>query len=312
MLKLSLAVPCFNEQDNVETFYNAVRTAFDGKFSYEMVFVDDGSSDETLLRLKALYDLGEEKVTVVSFSRNFGKEAAVCAALKHCRGELICIIDADMQQTPETVLEMVAYLDENPDCDCVAAYQDKRIESGFMTFCKSCFYSVINKVSETYFYPSASDFRTFRRPVLDAVLSMGEYRRFSKGIFSWVGFKTHFMPYTALERHSGKSKFSFKKLMKYALNGIISFTSAPLKLPLYLGGIFSVGAVIWLIIALAAGAADILVILAYITLMTGIVLIALGIAGEYISEIYIEGKKRPLYIEKTCLSYPEEDSYGQD
>lgn len=307
MIKLSLAVPCYNEQDNAEVLYEAVKKTFDGRFSYEIIFVNDGSSDKTSDTLKKIYDRHDGNVTVVDFSRNFGKEAAILAALRHSRGELVCIIDGDMQQRPETVLEMVEYLDEHSEYDCVATYQDKRIENKFISFCKAGFYSVINKMTDIHFHPDASDFRTFRRPVADAVLSLTESSRFSKGIFSWVGFNTYYMPYTAEERHSGKSKFGFSRLMKYALNGIISFTDSPLKLPLYVGTLFSAAAVIMLVIffIIKGNYFELKIILSYILLMTGVILISAGVLGIYLARVYAENKDRPLYIEKRFLTYEE-------
>lgn len=307
MIKLSLAVPCFNEQDNAEILYDAVKNVFDGILSYEIIFVNDGSTDNTSRQLKKIYDRHDGNVTVIDFSRNFGKEAAVLAALEHSKGELVCIIDGDMQQRPETVLEMVDYLDRHSECDCVAAYQDRRIESKFISFCKTRFYATINKVTDIYLHPDASDFRTFRRTVADAILSLRENRRFSKGIFSWVGFETYYMPYTAEERHSGKSKFGFSRLMKYALSGIISFSDLPLKLPLYLGGLFSAAGVILLIVflVLKGNFFELKMILSYILLMTGIILIAAGVMGVYLARIYAEDKRRPAYIEKRCLTYEE-------
>ena len=313
MVKLSLAVPCYNEQDNVFAFYEAVSSAFENKIdSYEIVFVNDGSADETSSRLRELYSKHSDKVTVVNFSRNFGKEAAVFAALKHCKGELVTVIDADLQQRPEVVLEMVEYLDSHPDCDCVAAYQEKRREGGFMSFCKKSFYSVVNKICDTKFHPDASDFRTFRRPMADAIVDLHEYHRFSKGIFSWVGFDTHFIPYTAEERFSGETKWNFRKLLKYALDGIISFTTAPLKIPVYLGGLFTAAGLIWLIVMLIMSAVHGLtdnirfaIIISVILDVSGLILLSLGIIGEYLSRIYIQGKERPIFIEKSCLERKE-------
>ncbi|MBQ4225951.1 MAG: glycosyltransferase family 2 protein, partial [Oscillospiraceae bacterium] len=253
MIKLSLAVPCFNEQDNVKVFYEAVKKVFDSKdYEYEIVFVNDGSRDSTGQRLHEIYVQHERSVTVVEFSRNFGKEAAVLSAIRHCRGELITVIDADMQQRPEVVAEMVDYLDKHPNCDCVAAYQSERQESKTMKFCKSAFYALINGLSETQMHHDASDFRTFRRRMADTLTDLKEYRRFSKGLFSWVGFNTHFMPYTVKERHSGVSKWNFRKLFSYAVNGIVSFTTRPLLIPLNCGIFLSVGSFIALIISLLA------------------------------------------------------------
>ena len=320
MIKLSLAVPCFNEQDNVKAFYDMVNSVFADKgFEYEFVFVNDGSRDDTFLRLKEIYELHEHHVTVVGFSRNFGKDAAVYAALKHCKGQLVSVIDADLQQRPEVVLEMMDYLDKNPDCDCVAAYQEKRREGGFMTFCKSSFYKLVNKVSDTEFYPDASDFRTFRQNMAKAVLDMTEYHRFSKGIFSWIGFDTHYIPYTAEERNAGETKWSFKKLMRYAVDGMISFTTAPLKIPFAAGGFITAAGLVWLIVLVVMAAINgfddnirFAMIISVILDMGGIQLMALGIIGEYLSRMYIQGKNRPIYIEKCCLEDNEASSDSRE
>lgn len=307
MIKLSLAVPCYNEEGNVEAFYNAAKKVFDGKISYEIIFVNDGSSDKTSEKLSEIADKNEENITVVNFSRNFGKESAVYAALKHSTGEYTCIIDADMQQRPETVLEMMKILDENPDVDIVAAYQEKRIENKFMSFAKSAFYKIVNKVCETKFYPNASDFRIFRKNVLNAVLSLSETSRFSKGIFSWVGFNARYIPYTADERLSGESKWNFGKLMRYAVNGMISYTVYPLKFLFETGAFLFAAGLIWLIVDLIIKASNVPLLMAFITIMTGIIVMSAGILGIYIGRIYGEEKARPVYIEKSVLTCRKED-----
>ena len=163
------------------------------------------------------------------------------------RSDYVSLIDADLQQRPEIVRDMVSYLDENPDYDVVAAYQDRRQEGKILSFFKKTFYRVINRMSDVTLQPEASDFRTFRKSVRDSILKLGEYHRFSKGIFAWVGYKTHFIPYTACQRAFGTTKWSFKKLMNYAIEGIIGYSTAPLRLSTWLGGISGVAAVLYLI-----------------------------------------------------------------
>ena len=210
-MKLSLVVPCFNEENNVFPFYRAVEETFVPLgIEHEIIFVNDGSSDGTPEKLKALYRQAQSPVTVISFSRNFGKEAAMFAGLEHVKGDYVCLIDADLQQRPEVVAEMVRILDEEPDLDCVAAFQDQRSESAALRFFKDGFYKLINSVSTTRFTQGASDFRTFRRKVAESVISLGEYHRFSKGLLSWVGYNVRYIPYKAEERASGESKWSFK------------------------------------------------------------------------------------------------------
>ena len=206
-MKLSLVVPCYNEADNVALFQDAVLEAFrDCGYDYEIIFIDDGSRDATMHNLRKLYLAQKCPTKVISFSRNFGKESGLYAGLKHADGDYISLIDADLQQRPELVREMVKILDMEPQFDVVAAYQDRRGEGKILSFFKKSFYAIINKLSKVTLQPDASDYRTFRRSVRDNILNLGEYHRFSKGIFAWVGYSTHFIPYTACERANGTSK----------------------------------------------------------------------------------------------------------
>ena len=247
-MKLSLVVPCYNEAENVAPFQEAVIQAFQGcGYDFELVFINDGSRDATLHNLKKLYSAQKCPVKVVSFSRNFGKEAGIYAGLQYAEGSYIALIDADLQQRPEIVRDMVKILDEQPEYDVVAAYQDRRGEGKVLSFFKKSFYWMINKLSDVTLQPDASDFRTFRRSVRDSILELAEYHRFSKGIFAWVGYDTCFIPYTACERASGTSKWNFWKLTEYAIEGIIGFSTAPLRLATVLGCVSGVGAVLYLI-----------------------------------------------------------------
>lgn len=311
-MKVSLVVPCFNEQGNVELFFQTVVEAFEDKVdSYEIIFVNDGSSDDTLKNLLKLYEDHSESVAVINFSRNFGKEAAVLAGLKRAAGDYITIIDADLQQSPEIVVNMVNFLNKNKEYDAVAAYQEKRIEGKAISGVKNLFYRLINKVCDIEFYSGASDFRTFRRNVVEALISMPEYFRFSKGLFSWVGFNTYYMPYQARERYTGESKWSIKKLIKYALEGFIAFTTFPLKIATYLGAAISMLSIAYMIVVIiqklffsidVPGYPTIIVLLLF---LGGIQLLILGIIGEYLARIYIQGKNRPIYIEKNFYGVKE-------
>ena len=235
-MKLSLVVPCYNEAENVAAFQEAVIGAFhDCGYDYEIIYVNDGSRDATLHNLKKLFAAQKCPVKVISFSRNFGKEAGIYAGLQQAAGQYISLIDADLQQRPEIVRDMVKILDEKPEYDVVAAYQDRRGEGKVLSFFKKSFYAVINKLSSVKLQPDASDFRTFRRSVRDSILDLQEYHRFSKGIFAWVGYETCFIPYTACERAAGTTKWSFWKLVNYAVEGIIGFSTAPLRLATVLG-----------------------------------------------------------------------------
>lgn len=302
-MQLSLVVPCFNEEDNIIPFYNKVIDSL-GRFQFEIIFVNDGSKDKTKDRLKVLYANHKENVSVINFSRNFGKEAAVLAGLRHSTGDYVTIIDADLQQNPEVVVEMVDFLDSHSEYDAVAAYQEERIERKTLSLAKKIFYKLINKVCDIEFYTNASDFRTLRRNVVQALLSMPEYFRFSKGLFSWIGFETHYMPYRVEERNAGESKWSVGKLIKYAVEGFISFTTLPLKVATYLGIVVSMISIIYMIIVIIQklcfsidipGYPTIIVLILF---LAGVQLMILGIIGEYLARIYIQGKNRPIYIIK--------------
>lgn len=306
-MKLSLVVPCYNEEKNVSLFYEAVKKDFAGTdFEYEMVFVNDGSRDGTFKELQKLCD-GDLPVKIVNFSRNFGKESAMYAGLRESEGDYVTIIDADLQQRPSIALDMVKMLDEEPEYDCVAAYQDERKESKLLVLFKNSFYKLINKFSDTEFIQGASDFRTFRRPMVEAILRMDEYFRFSKGLFSWVGFNTKFIPYEVEERATGTSKWSFWKLFKYAMEGIFAFTTAPLRISTVIGLLTSLLSIIYLVVVVVqklvfgnpvAGYPTIVVL---ILLLGGIQLLSIGIIGEYIARTYIQTKDRPIYIAKDVI-----------
>ena len=314
-MDLSLIVPCYNEENNIRKFYDVAEEAFAGSgVKLQYVFVNDGSSDNTSNVLKALF---EEKtssnITVVSFSRNFGKEAAIYAGLTKSCGEYSCIIDADLQQNPNTAREMLDIIRNNPELDCVCAFQGERSEGKLLTAMKSLFYKIMNKLVETEFTNGASDFRLFNSKVKEAVLSLGEYHRFSKGIFSWVGFNVHYMEYKADERNDGESKWSVGKLFKYALMGIVAFSTAPLQLATYIGSFATVFSVIYLIITLIRkftsninvdGFTQLVIL---ITFFSGMLLFTVGIIGEYIAKIYQQVKNRPIYIAKDILERNNEE-----
>lgn len=311
-MKISLIVPCYNEQENIEEFYNVASRTFSVEtLEYELIFVDDGSKDGTLDILKRIYEGDNKHVNVISFSRNFGKESAIYAGLNNASGDFVTIIDADLQQRPELVISMLKILEEHPEYDCVAAYQKERHESAILRFFKNGFYKFINKVSEVEFKSGASDFRTMRKCMADALVSLPEYYRFSKGLFSWVGFNTYYMPYVAEERFSGVSKWSFRSLFKYAINGIVAFTVSPLKIATYVGIIFSALSIIYMLVVIIQKLFFSIDIPGYPTLICiilflgGLQLIILGIIGEYLARMYIEGKRRPIYIEKMKLKAHE-------
>lgn len=307
-MKLSLVVPCYNEAENVTAFQSAVMNAFaDCGYDYEIIFVDDGSTDATLHELRKLYKAQNCPVKVISFSRNFGKEAALYAGIRHSTGQYVSLIDADLQQRPELVVGMVKTLDEDPEYDVVAAYQDRRGESKLLSFFKKGFYGLINKLTDTPLKSDASDFRTFRRSVADSIIKLGEYHRFSKGIFAWVGYKTCYIPYTACPRAAGKSKWNFRKLCNYAIDGIIGYSTKPLRIATFLGSLSGVAAVIYLIFVVLQkliagidipGYATIIVLILF---FGAVQLFCLGIIGEYVGRTFEQSKQRPIYLTKEIL-----------
>ena len=311
-MKLSLVVPCFNEAENVAAFQEAVIGAFAGcGYDYEIIFVDDGSRDATLHNLKKLHAAQTCPVKVVSFSRNFGKESAIYAGMTQACGDYISLIDADLQQRPEIVRDMVKILDEQPEYEVVAAYQDRRGEGKVLSFFKKSFYHIINKLSSVKLKADASDFRTFRSSVKDSILALGEYHRFSKGIFAWVGYDTCFIPYTACERHAGTTKWSFRKLLNYAIEGIIGYSTAPLRLATYLGTFSGIAAVLYMIVVILQkliwginipGYASVIVLLLFFSALQ---LFCIGIIGEYVGRTFEQSKNRPIFIAREILTYEE-------
>ena len=313
-MRLSLVVPCYNEAENVAAFQDAVIHAFDGcGYDYEIIFINDGSKDATLHNLKKLFKAQKCPVKVISFSRNFGKEAALYAGLKQADGEYITLIDADLQQRPEIARDMVKILDDQPEYDVVAAYQDRRGEGKILSFFKKSFYTIINRLSDVTLRADASDFRTFRCSVRDSILELTEYHRFSKGIFAWVGYDTCFIPYTACERKAGTSKWSFKKLMNYAIEGIIGFSTKPLRISAYLGTLTAIAAMIYLVIVVLEKLIFGIDIPGYATmivltlLLGGVQLFCIGIIGEYVGKDFEQSKNRPVFIAKETLTYKDEE-----
>ena len=309
-MKLSLVVPCYNEAENVALFQDAVIRAFEGcNYDYEIVYIDDGSTDATLVELRKLFKAQRCPVKVVSFSRNFGKESGLYAGLQHASGEYISLIDADLQQRPEIVRNMVEILDTQPEYDIVAAYQDRRGEGKILSFFKKSFYKLSNRLTNINLKSDASDFRTFRRCVAESILSLAEYHRFSKRIFAWVGYNTKFIPYTACERAAGVTKWNFRKLFNYAVDGIIGYSTTPLRISTWLGGVTAFAAFIYLIVVILQklitgidipGYATQIVLILFLGSMQ---LFCIGIIGEYVGRIFEQSKDRPIYIAKEILDY---------
>ncbi|HAL60010.1 MAG TPA: glycosyltransferase, partial [Sarcina sp.] len=305
---LSVIVPCFNEEGNIDLFYEeTVKALGDLMPETELIFVNDGSRDATLAKLRALCARARYRVRVVSFSRNFGKEAALLAGLRSSTGEFTSIIDADLQQRPSYIVEMMDFLKEHPEYDAVAAYQEERKEGFILSLFKKMFYNVIDSMTDVKIMQAASDFRVLRRPVVDAILSLPEKCRFSKGIFAWVGFETYYMPYKVEERASGTSKWNFWKLLTYAFDGIIAFSNKPLILSSVVGFFIFALSILYLIVIVVKTilwgdpVAGFPTLACLILMLSGIQLLGIGILGQYLAKNYTESKERPVYIVKEEL-----------
>lgn len=303
-MDLSLIIPCYNEEGNVQKLFEECEKVFCAEgISCEYVFVNDGSDDNTKAVLKKLWNENDTKnITVVNFSRNFGKEAAIYAGLKNSVGENTCIIDADLQQQPSVALKMYKLLTANSALDCVCAYQNKRSEGKMISAAKSVFYKIMNSAAETSFKNGASDFRVFNTKVKSALLSLGEYHRFSKGLFSWVGFNVEYIEYEADKRNAGKSKWSLWKLLRYGVSGMLDFSTAPLKIATVIGSLATVFSIVYFVVTIIRkltynitvdGFTQIVIL---ITFFSGVLLFTVGIIGEYIARIYQQVKNRPVYI----------------
>ena len=308
MKKLSIIVPCYNEEETVDLFYQAVekvKPQLPITIEYEYLFVNDGSKDQTLPRLRALQKEDPEQVHYLSFSRNFGKEAALYAGLQRSTGDYVVVMDADLQDPPEMLIEMMSLLEEDENLDCVGTRRmDREGEPVIRSFFANCFYKMINWISETKMLSGVRDYRMMRRPMVNAVLELTEVNRFSKGIFSWVGFETKYLPYQNVERVAGETSWSFWSLFRYSLEGIVNFSDVPLVLSTILGLITCLGALIGLIVIITktllfsdptAGWPSLACIVLFIG---GLQLFCLGIVGKYIGKIFSETKKRPIYIVK--------------
>lgn len=305
---ISIVIPCFNEENNLDIFYNTIKKTMI-KFwnNIELIFINDGSSDNTFNELERLYNEDKKHVKVINFSRNFGKEAALLAGLQKSVGDYVSIIDADLQQNPKYLIEMIEFLENNQEYDMVAAYQKVRKEGKILTFFKDSFYNLINYISEIEFTKSASDFRTLRRNVVNSIIQLPERCRFSKGIFSWVGFKTHYIEYEVEDRNSGESKWNFWKLFTYAINGIISFSDLPLKISSFTGIILCIIAFIYMLVIViktiifGEPVAGFPTLICVILLTSGLQMFFMGILGQYVARTFTETKNRPIYIVKSSL-----------
>lgn len=302
--KLTFVIPCYNEEKNIKLFYDDVLNNFKNKkYQIELIFINDGSKDNTITELKKVTKLHDFDVKVINFSRNFGKDAALYAGMSNSTGDYTVLIDADMQQPPSLVLKMLDVIENNDDVDIVAFYQQNRIENKLVSKLKSCFYKSITKISGIDFVNGASDFRLFRRNVLEAILKLTEHNRFSKGIFAWIGFNTYYIPYVPNERVNGKSSFNIKKLFKYALSGIMSFSKAPFKFIGKIGILFILLSIASLIVLLCLNMFNLIYyLIIFITFIFGLNLIILTYISEYIFRCYNELLNRPIYISKEIIT----------
>ncbi|MDE1548169.1 glycosyltransferase family 2 protein [Jeotgalibaca caeni] len=302
---ISIIIPCFNEEEMVPLFYEKIFEIMEGTaiVDFELLFINDGSSDQTLSILRELATT-DSRVHYFSFSRNFGKEAAIYAGLQHAEGDYVAVMDVDLQDPPELLPSMYRTL-KTEDYDCVGTKRVNREgEPRIRSFFAKYFYKLINRISDTDIVDGARDYRLMTRKMVDAVLEMTEYNRFSKGIFSWVGFETKYLEYSNVERHAGKTSWSFWGLFKYSLDGIVAFSEVPLAIASFIGFItFVIAILLALFFAIrtlifgneTSGWTSLMVM---ILGMGGLQLLCLGIVGKYIGQTFLETKKRPVYILK--------------
>lgn len=302
----SCIVPCFNEEEVIPIYYREmqkVRKQEEGKIDFEIIFIDDGSKDKTLEVVKQL-NAQDENVHYVSFSRNFGKEAAMYAGLEHAKGEYVVTMDVDLQDPPHLIPEMIRCIEEEGYDSVATRRVTRKGEPPIRSFFARRFYSLINKISDANIVDGARDFRMMKRSMVDAILSMPEYNRFTKGIFGWVGFNTKWLEYQNIERAAGETKWSFWKLFRYALEGIIAFSTVPLTIVSLIGVIVCIIAFLFLIFVVVRAAAfgDPVAgwpsLICVISFLSGIQLLGIGVVGMYLSKTYLETKKRPIYIKK--------------
>lgn len=305
---LSIIIPAYNEEGNILELNKRISKTLNN-VDYETIYINDGSTDKTLDKIKSLND---ENVKYISFSKNFGKEASIYAGLVHSKGKYTCILDADLQQNPKYIVSMLNYLKEHDDVDQIAMVMKNRDKENILNrISKNIFYKLVNKLSDIKLVDGASDFRMFNRNVKNAILNLPEKNRFTKGIFSWIGFNTEYMYYNVERRFSGNTKFSAKEQIKYAITGITNYSIKPLQLSTIIGSITCISSLIYILIIIfktlllgkdVPGYASLIVIILF---MGGLQLMFIGIMGTYLGKTYLETKNRPLYIEKETKGFDE-------
>ena len=306
MKVLSAIVPCYNEEENIVDFYHEFmkNEAFfrEKDVALELFFIDDGSKDGTAAEVKKLAG-GDERVHLVTFSRNFGKEAAIYAGLEKARGDYVVFLDADLQDPPSLLPEMYGYVEQGYDTVATRRVTRKG-EPPLRSFFARIFYRLMKKISRTEIMDGARDYRLMTRQVVDAILSMGEYNRFSKGIFGWVGFETKWLEFENIERKKGETKWSFWKLFLYSIDGITAFSTAPLAFAAFMGVLFCLAAFALIIFTIVRKAifgdptSGWPSLVCIISLISGVQLFCLGIVGQYLAKTYMEVKRRPIYLVK--------------
>lgn len=302
----SCIVPCFNEEEVIPLYYEEmqkVRKQEEGKIDFEIIFIDDGSKDKTLEVIKKLSEQ-DECIHYVSFSRNFGKEAAMYAGFEHANGEYVVTMDVDLQDPPHLIPEMIRCIEEEGYDSVATRRVTRKGEPPIRSFFARRFYGLINKITDADIVDGARDFRMMKRDMVNAILSMPEYNRFTKGIFGWVGFKTKWIEFENVERAAGETKWSFWKLFRYALEGIIAFSTVPLTIVSLIGVIVCIIAFLFLLFVViratifgdpVAGWPSLICVISF---LSGIQLLGIGVVGMYLSKTYLETKKRPIYIKK--------------
>lgn len=299
---LSIVVPCFNEDESVEIFLGEIQKTLKD-YNFEVIYVNDGSSDNTLKYIKELASKNSN-VKYISFSRNFGKESAIFAGLKYASGDYICLMDADLQHPPKLIPEMLeAVLDEGYDV-AAARRVSRKGEPKIKSFFSHRFYKVFNRISDIDMVEGATDYRIMTRQVVDSVLNLPEYNRFSKGLFQWVGFDTKWIEYENIERIAGESTWSFWGLIKYSIEGLVAFTTLPLSVSTFLGMVFSVIAFIYMLFIIiryliySEAVPGYPTLICSLLLLGGIQLLSIGVLGKYLEKTYFEAKNRPIFIVK--------------
>ena len=302
---ISVVIPCYNEEESIPLFYNEINKELKdiNNIDYELLFINDGSTDKTLDNIKKI-SKKDIKVRYISFSRNFGKEAAIYAGLEHSKGDYVVVMDCDLQDPPSLLKTMYKEIKENK-YDSIATRRINRIgEPLIRSFCAKLFYKVINKISKANIVDGARDYRLMTRQMVNSIIEMREYNRFSKGIFGWVGFETKWLEYENIERSKGISKWSFIKLFIYSIEGIVAFSTLPLVIASLFGMLFILVAFILIIFIvirtliygdLTSGWPSLACIIFFVS---GIQLFSTGIIGQYLAKTYLETKKRPIYIIK--------------